>query len=352
MSNLKLTDRILRRGKALGAIKTSGPIERAAARLLLYVYKRRLRGVAAVAPAWGTEEIPSVSIMESGLPHRRKDNTLNNLVHILIGLVVLSLVAGCGAGSVSATPTPTETPVPPTPQPSATAIPSPTPTATPTATPVPTNTPLPTATPTPQTLGRVFPEEFHGQAVWSNADGNADRDFRDRGWFCPPDGRSTSCVDHVIHFDVSVPTGFGPEDPVLSPVDGDVFEIYDPGEGNSIRIFPEPGFAGVEELLANRERIEVLSKGIFEFDYELDDVESVSLHVAHVIPLVEEGDIVRKGEPIAKVYFDTPHDPKKIGYVIYIHMRDGTYYQFGPCDVPNEGEFCGKCAPGSYNVCP
>lgn len=188
--------------------------------------------------------------------------------------------------------------------------------------------------------------------MWANADGNAARDFRDRGWFCPPEGRSTSCADHVIHFDVSVPIGFGPDDPVLSPVDGYVLQIYDPGEGKSIRIFPEPGFAGVEELLANRERIEVLSKGMFEFDYALDDVESVSLHVAHVIPLVEEGDRVKKGEPIAKVHFDNWHNPKKIAYVIYIHMKDGTYYQFGPCDVPNEGEFCGRCTPGSPNICP
>ena len=108
----------------------------------------------------------------------------------------------------------------------------------------------------------------------------------------------------------------------------------------------------MEELLANRERIEVLSKGIFEFNYELNDVEFVSLHIAHVIPLVEEGDRVKKGEPVAKVFFDMPHDPKKIGYVIYIHMKDGTLYHFGPCDVPNEGEFCGKCTPGTPHICP
>ena len=51
------TDRIIAQGRALvraiealGTIEPSSAIERAAARLLLCVYKRRLRGVAAVTP--------------------------------------------------------------------------------------------------------------------------------------------------------------------------------------------------------------------------------------------------------------------------------------------------------------
>ena len=108
----------------------------------------------------------------------------------------------------------------------------------------------------------------------------------------------------------------------------------------------------MKELLANRERIELLSKGVFEFNYELDDFKFADLYIAHVIPLVEEDDRVKKGEPIAKVYFDMPHNPKKIGYAIMVHMKNGTYYMFSPCDVPNEGEFCGKCTPGSPHVCP
>jgi hypothetical protein len=43
--------------EALSTIEPSGPIERAAARLLLYAYKRRLRGVVAVASASMVEEI-------------------------------------------------------------------------------------------------------------------------------------------------------------------------------------------------------------------------------------------------------------------------------------------------------
>ena len=35
----------------------------------------------------------------------------------------------------------------------------------------------PTPTPVPQVLGRIFPDEFHDQAVWSNAGGNASRNY-------------------------------------------------------------------------------------------------------------------------------------------------------------------------------
>jgi hypothetical protein len=63
-----LADRILRQDKALvraiealGTIDPSGPLERAAARLMLYAYKRRLRGVVEVAPPWMVEEILSAS---------------------------------------------------------------------------------------------------------------------------------------------------------------------------------------------------------------------------------------------------------------------------------------------------
>jgi len=62
-----LTDRILRLGKALvraiealGSIEPNDPIERAAG-VLLYAYKRRLRGVVEVAPAWVSEQIVSAS---------------------------------------------------------------------------------------------------------------------------------------------------------------------------------------------------------------------------------------------------------------------------------------------------
>jgi hypothetical protein len=188
--------------------------------------------------------------------------------------------------------------------------------------------------------------------VWSNAGGNRDRDYRDQGWFCPPDGRTTKCTDHVIHFDVALPSGFGRDDVVLSPVDGYVDDIYDTGEGKSIHIVPVPAFTGVQELLANRTRIETLAKGVFAFNYGITDVSRVSLHIAHVVPLVKEKDRVKKGQPIAKVFLDAPWNPKKIAYVIYIHMKDGNYYQFGLCDVPNQDEFCGKCYPGSPYPCP
>ena len=63
LEQARLTERITAQGKALAraieALSTtepSGPFERALARLLLAAYKRRLRSIVAVAPAWGTEE--------------------------------------------------------------------------------------------------------------------------------------------------------------------------------------------------------------------------------------------------------------------------------------------------------
>jgi len=207
--------------------------------------------------------------------------------------------------------------------------------------------PTPTATPVPQVLGRVFPEGFHGQAIWSDASGVANVNDPERGWICPGDPTRTNCSDRLIHFDVSLPAGFGPDDVVLSPVDGRVSHVYNPGQGEGIIIIPEPRFDGVAELLANRGRIDSLAKGIFEFEYGLDDVSQVDLLIAHAVPLVEQGQRVGRGQPIAKVEFNVWFNPVKIAYVIGLRMTDGTYWHFGPCDVPNEDEFCGKCTPGS-----
>ena len=63
-----LTDRIIAQGKALvraiealGTIQPSSPFERALARLPMAAYKRRLRGIVEIAPAWVSEEILSAS---------------------------------------------------------------------------------------------------------------------------------------------------------------------------------------------------------------------------------------------------------------------------------------------------
>ena len=47
--------------EALGTIKPSGPVERAVARSLLAVYKRRLRAIVEAAPAWVSKEMLSAS---------------------------------------------------------------------------------------------------------------------------------------------------------------------------------------------------------------------------------------------------------------------------------------------------
>ena len=117
---------------------------------------------------------------------------MKTLILILTILVTSSLVTGCSGSDATATPPstgtlqPTDTPAPTTtPKPTDTPIP-PTNTPTPTQTATPTNTPEPTATatptpPPPQVLGRVFPEQFHGQGVWTNADGGGPND-PDSGW--------------------------------------------------------------------------------------------------------------------------------------------------------------------------
>jgi len=68
MTDLELTDRIILQGRALvqaiealGTIQPCGPFERALACLLMAAYKRRLRGIVKLAPAWVSEETLSAS---------------------------------------------------------------------------------------------------------------------------------------------------------------------------------------------------------------------------------------------------------------------------------------------------
>jgi hypothetical protein len=68
MTHPALTDRIILQGRALvraiealSTIQPSGPFERALAHLLMAAYKRRLRGIVKLAPAWVSEEILRLS---------------------------------------------------------------------------------------------------------------------------------------------------------------------------------------------------------------------------------------------------------------------------------------------------
>jgi hypothetical protein len=45
----------------VGTIEPTGPFERALARLLMVVYKRRLRAIVKLVPTWVSEEILSTS---------------------------------------------------------------------------------------------------------------------------------------------------------------------------------------------------------------------------------------------------------------------------------------------------
>ena len=68
MTDPALTDRIILQGRALvraieamGVIEPTNRLERKLAGLLLYLYKRRLRGIVEAAPDWVAEEILSAS---------------------------------------------------------------------------------------------------------------------------------------------------------------------------------------------------------------------------------------------------------------------------------------------------
>ena len=68
MADPELTDRILRQSRplvraieAMGTIEPTGPFGRALARLPIAAYKRRLRAIVRVVPAWVSEEILSAS---------------------------------------------------------------------------------------------------------------------------------------------------------------------------------------------------------------------------------------------------------------------------------------------------
>jgi hypothetical protein len=72
---LDLTDQIMAHGKALvraiealGTIEPTGPFERALARLLIAAYKRRLRAIVKVTPAWVSEEMLSASEHRKAAP--------------------------------------------------------------------------------------------------------------------------------------------------------------------------------------------------------------------------------------------------------------------------------------------
>jgi len=93
------------------------------------------------------------------------------------------------------------------------------------------------------------------------------------------------------------------------------------------------------------------AKGIHSFDYEPADVVSTAFHFGHITPFVSEGDHVKRGDPIAAVFFDTPFTPKP-AYVVVLQMSDGQAYQFSPCELSDRAAFCGKCAPGTPFNCP
>jgi hypothetical protein len=221
--------------------------------------------------------------------------------------------------------TPTTTPKPPATNTQASTL---TATVIPTKTSTKTITATSTSTPTPQVLGRIFPEGFTSPGVWSNRN----------------TGRGILEMNFDIHFDICLPYNFAAgEDEVLSPISGEIVNIYAPGgdasEGYGITIVPDNPIQGIEDL----------AKSI---GYEMKNVESVKIGMGHINPLVELGQI-QKGQVLGTPTHLAPTGiTTNVVALVVIVQLDGKEYHFSPCEIPNETSFCGKCCPGTPYNCP
>lgn len=79
-------------------------------------------------------------------------------------------------------------------------------------------------------------------------------------------------------------------------------------------------------------------------------------HLCHIIPVKTSG-YIQKGDiagVVADVMKGTGNWVNMVAYILRIGFQEGER-QFSPCEVPNEGEFCGKCYPAPpehKNPCP
>ena len=259
-----------------------------------------------------------------------KDNTMRNLVHLLIALAVLP-IAGCGVNRATAmpqatdTPQPTDTLVPPTDTPTPTQTATPTETSTATAT--VTHTPDPTPTPVPQVFGPLFPPGYEGAGVASNH----------------------LCSEGDLgcrHFDVGIPFNFVPEqDAIISPASGRIVQYYAPGQGDEgycITIEPDPPLQGIEEIVRS-------------WGYKPSDIGYVYFHLCHILPYKTTG-WIDAGEEVGTVHNRMSRLGQWANFVAFV-VRIGPgrgERQISPCELPNQFSFCGTCYPGAAerNPCP
>ena len=309
-------------------------------------------------------------------------------------LPLMILLAACApapastpapAPSATAQPTPTSTT---TPQPTNTATHQPplsSATATQTLTPEPTltntsfSTNTLTATPELQYLGALFPDYCSGQAVWTSADGgspgNPHTGWRDFGG--GNDG-------FYIHYDITPPMSCRDEFgniPVLSPIDGKILDIFQPGDGTegfevTIQFLGSPqNLVGLENIFSVDAISEIAfleSKGISNnetgeyfpqifYGMNLSDVLEIRLPIAHIYPIegLHKGDVIQQSQYIGYVQEDGPHNvivamPITLimnhpDYIFGDHGGKGIIFQFDPCMLGsgNLGKYCGIEANGS-----
>lgn len=171
-----------------------------------------------------------------------------------------------------------------------------------------------------QILGRIFPEGYDSAGVSANRNtGN-------------PDSRNT-------HFDVAVPRKCRENSnncPVISPVNGVVWEIYAIGnpkgsEGYVISINLSQPPEGVEKVV---EQLGLDLRKTYEY----------SIHLGHLVglnPDLKIGAPVKKGMLIAD---GVKKDPEPgVAYVLYINIKSNHWLQVSPCSVVNTSSFCGVC---------
>ena len=283
---------------------------------------------------------------------KKKNNLRIKLIFFIIFVAIFSL-PGCSEKNISET-------IPSTiqntdlPTITFTVEPSPTSSITPSLTPLPTKTKTPFPTPTlePQIFGSIFPENYLGQGIWSNADGDGMvNGINQDGWV------NIEPNFYGIHFDVESGTNYNGEF-LIAPVDAVIHQIYSIGDEGWVIKFQivDHNIAGLENLvnLSENEYNYLSHGGEIPFDYSLRDIKNIFFHFGHVdnpaLYGIHEYQKVEKGIELVPLYGEAIYH-EIVAYVIELEMKDGKTFHFSPCMVENTAAFCNNCYPGSPYRC-
>ena len=203
-------------------------------------------------------------------------------------------------------------------------IPKPTNTPQPTVTPQPTITPTQKPSPTPityQTLGSIFPEGFDSAGVSANIN-------------------TGSHNSENTHYDVAIPKecrGNSNNCPIISPVNGTVWEIYGLGDPR--------GSSGYVISINLSQPPEGIDKVLDQLNINPNSVNGYSIHLGHLVGINPDlkiiGAIVKKGMLLADGVNNVNEPEPKVAYVLYI--KSSPWLQVSPCSVSNTASFCGVC---------